>query len=495
MIYLTLAAQAGSTDAQLALGYRYAAGIGVSRNCPQSRNYYYLPAKKGIPFISHLSSILVVAAHYVANKNYQIPKTLLLTDIRGSVSSQQEILDYYEYSADLDELHTLIVLGQIFYEGYNGTPTNYAQARHYFEQAAERGSAAAKGYLGDMYYYGHGVPKDTAKAFRYYREGAVEGSSIAKNGLGVLYREGIEVVKDEDEALKLFLQASEDGLAEAQYNAGLLMHKLFPLTMDDKSLSMLVKAFQQGKSEMTERFNHLLGHTLAHFEIARQNVKNNLVCTFSLAMLRGVVEKGPEAELFQAAFDDYHGGDKEVSLAKYFYLADHGFEVAQYNAAQILLESKTPHGYRRAMVYLHRSASQGNVKARLKLGDIFFYGHGLSSPNMVNAYLAYKEAYTKNSAQASFNLGYMYQHGLGVPVDYHLAVRYYEAAASIDRRKYPQAWLPVRLALIGLELLQAKNRIKRAKMFVPYVATALIGLLSLQLLLRRYFPLQRPPRS
>lgn len=391
-----------------------------------------------------------------------------------------DLVEYYEYSADKDQPATLQLLGQIFYEGYNETPVDYVQARSYFEKAAEQGAVASKGYLGEIYLHGLGVERDTSKAFSYFREAAQAGSTMGNNGLGVLYRDGIEVLADEEEALALFIKAADEGNAEAQYNAGTLMHKLHPRTHDDKSLAYLVQAFQQG-------------HTLAQFEIARRNVHNNLVCSFCLTLLRGVVERGPEMLLFEEAFDDFHAGDLEVALAKYFFLADHGYEAAQENAAHILISSGLETGYRRALVYLHRSANQGNVDTRIKLGDLFYAGKGIPSPDLITAYLAYKEAFGRNSPQASFNLGYMYQHGLGIPKDFYLARRYYDAAAMMDVKKMPEAWFPVKLALITLSIEEYRETMASFKSYIPYMVTLILVLFGTPFVLRRLLP--RPIRT
>ena len=52
----------------------------------------------------------------------------------------------------------------------------------------------------------------------------------------------------------------------------------------------------------------------------------------------------------------------------------------------------------------------------------------------------------QHNAQAMFNLGYMYEHGLGLPFDLHLAKRYYDQAVEAD----PMANLPVSFALASL---------------------------------------------
>lgn len=55
-------------------------------------------------------------------------------------------------------------------------------------------------------------------------------------------------------------------------------------------------------------------------------------------------------------------------------------------------------------------------------------------------------AKSQSNAQAMFNLGYMHEHGLGLPLDLHLAKRYYDQALDVD----PAAKLPVSLALVSL---------------------------------------------
>lgn len=59
---------------------------------------------------------------------------------------------------------------------------------------------------------------------------------------------------------------------------------------------------------------------------------------------------------------------------------------------------------------------------------------------------AYMHAQSQVNAQAMFNLGYMHEHGQGLPFDLHLAKRYYDQALDVD----PAAKLPVMLALTSL---------------------------------------------
>lgn len=101
------------------------------------------------------------------------------------------------------------------------------------------------------------------------------------------------------------------------------------------------------------------------------------------------------------------------------FLAEFGYEIAQTNFAylidneEIRLFSKQE-SYRRALLSWQRAANQDYPLARIKLGDYKYYGFG-TEIDFNEAANQYKiAALTHQSAQAMFNLGYMYEHGLGV---------------------------------------------------------------------------------
>jgi len=95
------------------------------------------------------------------------------------------------------------------------------------------------------------------------------------------------------------------------------------------------------------------------------------------------------------------------------------------------------------------TALQGNVEAELKLGDYAYWGMGMEV-DMEASVAHYRAATDARSAQAMFNLAYMYAHGLGLTRDYHLAKRHYDMAAETAS----DAWAPVQLALLELRFLQ-----------------------------------------
>ena len=71
-------------------------------------------------------------------------------------------------------------------------------------------------------------------------------------------------------------------------------------------------------------------------------------------------------------------------------------------------------------LYQH-AAKQGNAEASLKVGDFFYAGKGGLGTDYAKAAHHYQSASDARLAQATFNLGFMYQRGIGVRRDMHLA--------------------------------------------------------------------------
>ena len=90
--------------------------------------------------------------------------------------------------------------------------------------------------------------------------------------------------------------------------------------------------------------------------------------------------------------------------------------------------SKAWHHYR-------ASAEQHNAFSHLKMGDFFYYGKGFLNQSYDQAVSYYRVASDLRNAQATFNLGYMQHHGLGVAKDLHLSKRFYDLSAEIRYEK------------------------------------------------------------
>ena len=66
----------------------------------------------------------------------------------------------------------------------------FEEGRHFYEQAASQGYAAAMSNLAYVYLMGRGVPRDLAISAHYYREAALRGNDRGRVGIARAYREG-----------------------------------------------------------------------------------------------------------------------------------------------------------------------------------------------------------------------------------------------------------------------------------------------------------------
>lgn len=140
--------------------------------------------------------------------------------------------------------------------------------------------------------------------------------------------------------------------------------------------------------------------------------------------------------------------ESEVALWYYAMAAEQGYHEAQVSAAWLLYQpprlfEKPPiiPEARRDMAlhyYLLSSLGQRGIRgqysdAKVVAGDIFY--------NMGEYEKAVKEYETCNNVQCLWNLGYMYEYGLGVEKDFHLAKRFYEQASG--REESIENYLPI----------------------------------------------------
>lgn len=210
-------------------------------------------------------------------------------------------------------------------------------------------------------------------------------------------------------------------------------------------------------------------------------------CAVAASFNKLVAERGTwEENLLRDAEVAWSSGTKrgkELAMLKWWMAAERGFEVAQNNLAFVLDQGShlvfcawrgtdtptcasdksilrftrfAPHSpsndtARLALTQWTRSAAQRNVDALVKVGDYYYHGLGVAdepaSVRFEKAAGYYQSAAdTQMSALAMWNLGWMYENGVGVPQDFHLAKRHYDSALETNN----EAYVPVVISLIKL---------------------------------------------
>lgn len=445
VLHQYFAATGGDERGQMAMAYRHLHGIGVPKSCQAAVLYYNMPAEKVVNLVQ------------VPGLSPNVEKVRLTADEENGASARRErdVVQYYQYSADMGNTDAATAIGQLLNYGARGLRQDHRRAYRYFTQAAAAGDADAMSHLGHMHANGLGVKANNETALSLFNKAAEKGHAHAQYGLGYMYLAGYGVTQNYKKALHYFNLAAEHGSAEAQFHLGALHIRGIALKRD------YTKAFYNFNLAAHQ------GHVMATYNLAMMQLAGlglPVSCKNAATLLKGVAERGPWNRRVETGHNAYQSKSYPRALVRYMKAAEMGLEVAQSNAAYMLEQGQT--WYESAdrlqrVLYYHRlAADQGNVKSLLQIGDAYYYGRGAAADRSKSA-AVYLQASQHRSAQAMFNLGVMHEHGIGLPKDLHLAKRYYDMVLSTDAK----ASVPVRLALWKLQahgwLAQHEDKILR----------------------------------
>ncbi|XP_030413829.1 protein sel-1 homolog 2 isoform X10 [Gopherus evgoodei] len=407
-----------------------------------------------------------------------------------SKKDKEEAYQLLTKAADMGHLKAMEKLAAALLFGYHG-PQNITAAVTLYETLAEKGSHRGQTALGFMFSYGIGMEYNQAKALVYYTFGSLGGNLISQMILGYRYWVGINVPRNCEAALTnyrkvaFFIADKLEKNEEMPVEKVRLMEKSENLSSNNDFLDWDVHQFykflaERGDTQIQKAFYYFLkaakaGNTHGMAFLGKMFLEGSVAVTqsnasafkyFTMAaekLYRNVCELGSWSEKFLTAYFAYQDGNIDSSLIQYALLAEMGYEVAQSNSAYILESEQVKilsndQMYPLALLLWNRAAAQGNAFARVKTGDYHFYGYG-TKRDYVTAAIHYSLAVDHHIAQAMFNLAYMYEHGLGIPKDIHLAKRWYDLAAQTS----PDASIPVFLARMKLEVKRLFSEIQLFK--------------------------------
>ncbi|KAL2912876.1 ERAD-associated protein [Polyrhizophydium stewartii] len=374
---------------------------------------------------------------------------------------------------------------------------------------AARYAARATGYLGLMHWRGDGVQADPVVARRFFEQGMERNNGASYNAIGLMHRLGAAgFPKDEAKAIKYYSEAASRDNFDGMVN--LAEHLLKSPTPDFSRIAQLLNTagtnnhlvayyhlgtlMMLGKG-VTKNCKASLYYLKSLSE--RGGWHDPTIHLAEEALKRGDTESAFMHYLF-AAERGY-----EIAQSNAAWMLDRQIYRPVSWSPLLYSSSGQVDPYEAAIPLWNRAANQDNEDARVKLGDYHYYGLGLArdppsagdaaapepdddadgspsddasskatpelrAPSIVerilgisfisNAARSYPPAYdraaayylvaanTKHSSMAMFNLGYMYEHGLGVAKDFHLAKRWYDQALATN----PAAYLAVNLALTNL---------------------------------------------
>ncbi|KAJ2707822.1 ERAD-associated protein [Coemansia sp. IMI 203386] len=460
LLYTTLAAMQGHNAANMVMGFRIKMGLGVPAECSEALGYYQLVARPSIE-------------HYLSGP--PLGRTMpeyrtRLSDEAGSVYGVStgpyslhrfvtreelvELVDYYRFSAQKGNLKAGLALADLYYSGHRYMPRNLTTSAwhvrnvlsHIFTadgkprsdltQTEINVAGHAAGLYGLMLLRGEGVEEDTRLAAKWLEIGTGLGHGPAMNALGYMYQNGIEVTASDEDAIELYKKAAEKNHPGGQINYAMAVMS----TMPKAAMNSLNRSARNGNV-----FAHYTLGTIYSSGAKESEMK----CHLAVASFCFVAENADWLHSpFPEASAAFRRGDLAASAVHYMRAAEMGYSIGQLNAAVLLEHASRANDEslpsaaalyqnkelldRQAMVYWTRAANQNVPDARIKQGDYYYYGRGVPR-NPTKAAAAYRiAADAEKNGFAMWNLGYMFENGIGVPRDFHLAKRYYDASLEAN---------------------------------------------------------------
>lgn len=394
---------------------------------------------------------------------------------------QDELIEFYRINSEGKDKHFLLLLGKLFLFGMSGLQVNYKMAKMYFEKISDS-EPNAMGHLGELYLYGLDVQIDTKKAYELFYKSSNEGASVGHNGLGIMYRDGIVVKKDPIKALQYFKKASEFDYAEGHYNYAMMLINDANDKKGKGRNSSISSSFLVSNNQIFDSLVASIrgGYVLGYYQLARIHSNEELACSLTCFLLKRFLEYLPRTlDDSEEAIRLWNKGQKRQAMTRWLVLAEQGIETAMFNYAY---SAQYFNNLKSAYFWYGRAANFGVVEAKLRLGDLYYYGLGVDR-NYSLAFENYLMASERsNSAQASFNLGWMYQWGIGVDENKKLAVKYYDKAVKVKK----ESWLPIWPLLKYATLIERMENMEKWRfLFIIFAFFAFILLITIRMIWNR----------
>lgn len=324
------------------------------------------------------------------------------------------------------------------------------------------GDIKAQYHLGDDLYgdvkFGSGTPeKDKVECRKIYAE-ALDGRPGAEYEMGNILAEGMYcILVNKKEAFAWYLKSAEHGFADAQYAVArfyLLGEKDVVDCNDEEKFKWYWEAAAQGHVESMRKVGDSFYYgsgvdedrERAKIWYARAAKAGDDV---SLNMLKGHWElDDDELHRFYGIISEIPVGMNckadDEDKSKFRELIDSaksGDAVAQFRLGHAFVygDDGAKMNEHHGVMWLKKSAAQGNADAENLLGDCYGHGWGVGK-NAEAAAKHYRSAAENGHGEAAEEIGKWYRRGIGVEKDMAEAFRFYTIAAKAGRDE-AQFWV------------------------------------------------------
>jgi TPR repeat protein len=356
-------------------------------------------------------------------------------------------------------------------------PVDWVHAFGNFTIAAEAGTVAAFNGLAFIHLHGRGADMNLELAHRYFTKACDGNVAEACYNLGALAMKGYPptFLRDFRIAIKHFATAANKGSVLAMHKLGhFYLHGLGVRAACKTATAYFKAVVERASREVHRTFvraSHMYnrGHVNASLELYLHLAEMGVEAAESSAARIMDLEEAPDdaqqqmvisqqsdavsppsSSLTAAADAD---ADKVVvaspplpaSQVWWWWNLDVLREL--HSVMDYLGISHAPTwGSDQAFDLFHRAAEQGSTRARVRVGDYYYYGWGsLGDPDPVEACSHYRVASDAKEPQGHFNLGLAHHFGDGLARDPQLAKRYYDLALEASDTSYLAVWFALKL--------------------------------------------------
>ncbi|PWA03230.1 hypothetical protein BB558_000559 [Smittium angustum] len=455
--YLNVASLQGNSRAQLMLAHRYMNGIETSTDCIEAVNLYSTVTRKSVDYYysgPHLGRNIPKQLAYIYHNNNGIYG--VQTDRKSKTSKKEtkkeviSTIEYYKFKAGKGDIDAHLRLANLYQYGGSFVKIDYDMSYKYMTQAAnlifnpgtitiknptlEKVSLASMlcELLGKAYLNGNGVDKDYIEAMKWFKAGTAYKSGPCCNALGYMYHEGLGVDVDFKKGTEFFKKAADLLDSNGFVNFGLTLYNSNPSLASEYFTKAMVSGNFRG---------YFYGS-----ELHKQSGNTKIMCK-TLTLYYRAVAYGADWEYSLTPEIDRAIQNKVDSALLIYNIiaAEMGYKAGIANSAYLLekynqklekdpsnfldfLQFKNPE--KLAAIYWTRAANMNVPDARVKQGDYYYYGKGVEKDESkaASAYLIASE--TEGNALAMWNLAYMYEFGIGVKRDFHMAKRWYDQSSE-----------------------------------------------------------------
>lgn len=412
------------------------------------------------------------------NKNKQLPL--------------EEYVAGFHNQAVLGNPEAQFVMGQMYQIGL-GVQKDVKNAITYYKHAADQENLSAEYNLGLLYIEGKEIDADYQQGISWLRDAAFKGNSFAQYALAMIYELGYKNVAGEEvispdlnQATAMYFLAANNHYGPAQFRLAELLARDKPRDVATKiRYSQLIKRMYEGAvaEGIEQAVLPLAFFDAGSSDAAKQKQAFQVVSKAAhegnekAALLLGILYDrgiGVEPNSKEAVYWYQKASMNPVTafiLGTYFsegrlvrqdlekgksllqQAANAKFSYANFNLA--ILKQKQKEDF---LPELNTAISLDNSQAGILLAD-YYLSMDNNEQKMIEAIDIYQKLAQLGDKNAQLKLGFAYEQGLGVPLDFNKAEQWYSLAA--EQGQSVAQYLLARLYQIGLNDQPDDNKAKQ----------------------------------